>query len=119
MTGDTRPTPFHPLQSLLPPGAEPPAKLTVARGERLFVGLNVLQVGQEQALHTHDDQDKAYVVLEGEGNFTVGSETRRCGAGAIIWASSGEVHGVTNPGPRRLVFLTAMAPPPAASRSTR
>lgn len=111
-------TRFHHLDDLLPADRPLPRKADVARGETLFVGLNVLQPGETQPLHTHDGQDKAYVVLSGEGDFTVENETARCGPGATVWAPAPEVHGVTNPGPDPLVVLVVMAPPPP-SRSTR
>jgi mannose-6-phosphate isomerase-like protein (cupin superfamily) len=113
----SRPPRFHSIESLLPEGLPLPRKADVATGDTLFLGLNVLQPGEIQALHTHQGQDKAYVVLRGEGDFTVEDETRRCGAGTTVWAPSMEVHGVSNPGPEPLVMLVVMAPPPP-SRST-
>ncbi len=103
---------FHPLDHLLPPGAPLPRKADVARGQTLFLGVNILQAGESQALHTHEGQDKAYVVLRGTGDFSVEEQSRRCGPGDTIWAPAGELHGVVNPGPEPLVVLVAMAPPP-------
>lgn len=108
---------FHPLDSLLPVDAHPPRKVEVARSESLFLGLNILQAGETQALHTHQGQDKAYVVLRGEGDFTVEGETRRCDPGTTVWSPAGELHGVTNPGPDPLVVLVVMAPPPPSRSS--
>lgn len=93
-------------------GSPPPRKATILHGEQLFVGMNVYAPGDGQSPHVHEGQDKVYIVTEGEGDFQVGEETRRCGAGAVISATAGVVHGVVNPGPERLVLLVAMAPPP-------
>lgn len=90
----------------------PPRKATILDGTQLFVGMNVYGAEDGQTPHVHEDQDKVYIVTEGEGDFLVGEETRRCGAGTVITATAGLVHGVTNPGPGRLVLLVAMAPPP-------
>lgn len=118
-TPDMSSTPprFLPLDSLLPTDLPLPRKVDVARSGSLFLGLNVLQPGETQALHTHEGQDKAYVVLRGEGDFTVEAQTRRCAPGTTIWAPSGEVHGVANPGPAPLVVLVVMAPPPPSRSS--
>lgn len=106
------PQPFIDVARLLSGDATPPRKQTLAAGDGLFLGLNVHGEGDGQPPHTHDDQDKAYVVVEGEGDFTVGPRTERCGAGTTVWAPAGVVHGVVNPGPARLVTLVFMGPPP-------
>ncbi|MCY3719601.1 MAG: hypothetical protein OXG07_08605, partial [Anaerolineaceae bacterium] len=49
-------------------------KTTLFSGDRMMVGLNCLEPGQEQAVHDHSDQDKVYHVLEGEGRFNVAGE---------------------------------------------
>jgi len=106
---------FDPAELLA--GSPPPRKATIMDGDQLFLGMNVYGPGDGQAPHIHADQDKVYIVTEGEGDFQVGEETRRCGVGAVISAGAGVVHGVTNPGPGRLVLLVAMAPPPSRGRS--
>ena len=88
-------------------------KSTLFEGERLMLGLNCLDPGQEQRIHTHPSQDKFYFVLEGEGTFVVGEETSVCGAGHAIGALAGVEHGVTNHGTEPLVMLVGMGPPPA------
>jgi len=88
-------------------------KATLFQGDRLFVGLNCLEPGQVQKVHTHDDQDKFYFVVEGEASFVVGGRTRRAGPGIVVWAEAGEPHGVTNQGNERLTLLVGMAPVPA------
>ena len=87
-------------------------KSTMFQSERLLLGLNCLDPGQSQKVHTHADQDKFYFVLEGEGEFMVGEETRRCGVGHAIWAPADVPHGVSNSGNERLVVLVGIAPGP-------
>jgi mannose-6-phosphate isomerase-like protein (cupin superfamily) len=78
-----------------------------------MLGLNCLEPGQSQHVHTHADQDKFYFVAEGTGEFVVGDEKRRAGQGMVIWAPAGVTHGVTNTGTERLVLLVGIAPFPA------
>ncbi len=89
-------------------------KATLFESERLLLGLNCLEPGQEQHLHRHADQDKFYFVLEGEGEFVVGDETRTAGEGVTVWAPAGVPHGVTNRGEGRLTLLVGIAPAPQA-----
>jgi len=85
-------------------------KSTLVESPRLMLGLNCLEPGQSQAGHTHADQDKFYFVVEGQGEFTVGDETRTAGNGVAVWAPAGVPHGVTNRGSERLVLLVGIAP---------
>ncbi len=85
-------------------------KATLFESPRLLLGLNCLEPGQTQAAHEHGGQDKFYFVVEGLGEFTVGDETRAAGPGVTVWAAAGVPHGVTNPGPARLVLLVGIAP---------
>lgn len=84
-------------------------KATLYQTERLLLGLNCLEPGQEQHIHSHDDQDKFYFVLEGVGDFTVGDETQSAGPGITVWAAAGVPHGVVNRGDARLVILMGIA----------
>jgi quercetin dioxygenase-like cupin family protein len=85
-------------------------KSTLFRSERLMLGLNCLSPGQEQHLHEHADQDKFYFVVEGEGRFVIGGETRTAGEGHAVWAPAGVSHGVRNDASGRLVLLVGIAP---------
>lgn len=87
-------------------------KTTLVRSDRLMLGLNCLEPGQSQRVHTHEGQDKFYLVLEGDGEFTVGGERRREGAHSLVWAPAGVEHGVENTGRERLVIFMGMAPAP-------
>ena len=87
-------------------------KSTLFQSSRLLLGLNCLDPGQSQSVHTHADQDKFYFVVEGEGEFVVGGEARKAGPGLTVWAPAGVEHGVTNNGPERLILLVGIAPAP-------
>lgn len=87
-------------------------KTTLFRSATLLVGMNCLEPGQVQQPHDHTDQDKFYYVVAGRGLFTLGEEEREAGAGALIWAPAGLIHGVRNPADERLVLLMGIAPAP-------
>jgi quercetin dioxygenase-like cupin family protein len=87
-------------------------KTTLFEGDFLMIGLNCLEPGQVQPVHDHADQDKVYVVLEGDGVFTVGADEQEAGPGSVVWAPAGVPHGVRNAGQERLAVLVGMAPPP-------
>ena len=89
-------------------------KVDLVSGEHLFSGLNAFEPGQAHEPHSHCDRDKLYVVLEGQGDVTVGDDTQRLGPGDIALAPAGVVHSVVNPGPARLVTLIVMSPPPGS-----
>lgn len=89
-------------------------KSTMFQSERLLLGLNCLEPGQEQHPHVHADQDKFYFVVEGVGDFVVGDERDRAGKGMVVWAPAGVSHGVVNKGAERLVLLVGIAPAPRA-----
>jgi len=92
-----------------------PAKLhktTLFESSRLLLGLNCLEPGQRQRVHTHADQDKFYFVLEGEAEFNIGGEVSVRGRGCAVWAPAGVEHGVAVSGEAPLVLLVGMAPAP-------
>ena len=87
-------------------------KSTLFQSQRMLLGLNCLDPGQTQSVHTHADQDKFYFVVDGEGEFQVGEETRKCGRGLVVWVPAGAKHGVTNTRTHPLVLLVGIAPAP-------
>lgn len=87
-------------------------KTTLFRAEALMIGLNCLESGQVQKPHVHDDQDKFYYVVEGQGRFWLGEERVAVAAGEVVWSPAGEMHGVANEGDGRLTLLVGIAPAP-------
>jgi quercetin dioxygenase-like cupin family protein len=92
--------------------AERMAKVTLDATPRVHLDLYALEPGQAQKVHTHDDQDKVYVVLEGRGRFTVGAEEGVLESGEAVVAEAGAAHGVVNDSGARLLLLVLVSPPP-------
>lgn len=81
--------------------------------DRMFCDIYCFEPGQSQPVHSHEGSDKIYFVLQGKGLFQIGDEERNLERDEIALAPSGERHGVSNPGPDRLVLLVFMAPKPS------
>ena len=88
-------------------------KTTLFESPRLLVGLNAFEPGQEHALHAHAGQDKAYLIVEGAGEFLLDGRDLPMRAGDLLVAPDGVPHGVRNTGSERLLVLAILAPAPA------
>jgi len=87
-------------------------KSTIFQSERLLVGLNCFEPGQEHRLHTHAGMDKVYHVLAGWGRFVLDGRELDMEAGMMLVAPQGVPHGIKNTGAERLVVLAILAPAP-------
>jgi quercetin dioxygenase-like cupin family protein len=87
-------------------------KATLFESERLMVGLNCFEPGQEHALHAHRGLDKVYHVLSGRGLFLLEGRELAMEAGTMLVAPDGVPHGIRNDGRERLVVLAILAPAP-------
>ncbi|MDH3211289.1 MAG: cupin domain-containing protein [Myxococcales bacterium] len=87
-------------------------KSTLFRSERILVGLNAFEPGQEHALHAHAGMDKVYQVLAGSGLFLLEDREIPMEPGVMLVAPEGVPHGIRNSGPGRLVVLAVLAPSP-------
>jgi mannose-6-phosphate isomerase-like protein (cupin superfamily) len=87
-------------------------KRTLFRSDRMMVGLNAFEPGQEHKLHAHAGLDKVYHVLQGEGLFLLEDRELPMRAGEMLIAPEGIPHGIRNTGAGRLVVLAILAPAP-------
>lgn len=78
----------------------------------MFTDLYCLRPGQSQKIHSHADNDKVYVVLEGECTCILGDQERLLLPGELCVAPAGIPHGVRNDSEREVVLLVMMAPRP-------
>lgn len=75
---------------------------------RIFIDVYGLEPGQAQKPHRHDDQDKAYLALEGECVVTIGETEHVLKKGELAICPAGRDHGVRNASAARLVLLVWM-----------
>ncbi len=87
-------------------------KSTLFQSDRLLVGLNAFEPGQEHKLHAHAGMDKVYHVLAGRGVFLLEGREEPMEAGMMLIAPEGVLHGVRNTGDERLLVLAILAPSP-------
>ncbi|MFQ5851401.1 MAG: cupin domain-containing protein [Candidatus Binatia bacterium] len=103
---------FKKLSDSIQFGQDKLKKSSLFETDRIFCDLYCFEAGQTQPVHSHEGSDKVYFVVHGKGLFQIGEEERELGKDEIALASSGQKHGVRNPGPERLVLLVFMAPKP-------
>ena len=105
------PTPIDPRARAVY-SSEKMGKSTIFRSERVMVGLNAFEPGQEHPLHAHQGMDKVYQVIEGEGRFLLEGREVAMQAGTLLVAPEGAPHGIRNTGTDRLLVLAVLAPAP-------
>ncbi len=87
-------------------------KVPVFTSDKLYCDQYCLLPGQAQRVHTHDAEDKIYIVLEGEAMLELGTERELLVEGMGTIARAGVAHGVANESDSNVVLLVVMAPKP-------
>jgi len=87
-------------------------KVTIFRSDRVLVGLNCFEPGQEHRLHAHEGMDKVYHVLSGRGRFLLEGRELDMEAGMMLVAPEGVGHGIRNTGQEPMSVLAILAPAP-------
>lgn len=105
------PTPLRPEDHAVF-SSEKMGKATLFKSNRIMVGINAFEPGQEHKLHAHKGMDKVYQVLEGNGLFLLEGRELPMEAGTLLVAPEGVPHGIRNTGDGRLVVLAILAPAP-------
>ena len=105
------PVPFRPEDLAVYDDAKM-GKSTLFQSDRLLVGLNAFEPGQEHRLHAHAGMDKVYHVLAGRGAFLLEGREEPMAAGTMLIAPEGVRHGIRNTGTERLLVLAILAPSP-------
>jgi len=108
---EDHPAPFRPEDHAVY-DSERMGKATLFQSDRLLVGLNAFEPGQEHRLHAHAGMDKVYHVLAGRGVFLLEGREEPMEAGVMLIAPEGVKHGIRNTGTERLLVLAILAPSP-------
>lgn len=77
----------------------------VTLGPTYVVKRIVVNAGASLSLQRHQWRDEHWVIVEGEGDVTLGSVTRRVKANEALFIPAGETHRVSNPGPDPLTLI--------------
>lgn len=89
--------------------AEKMQKVGIFASDRMFCDVYCFEPGQTQKLHNHDNADKIYLVLEGEGRFRVGDEEQVLTPNQCVVVPPPLDHAVFNDSDSRLVVLVFLA----------
>lgn len=105
------PTPFRP-EDFAVYDPQRMGKSTLFQSDRVLVGLNAFEPGQEHRLHAHEGMDKVYYVLAGRGVYLLAGREEPMAAGMMLIAPEGAQHGIRNTGTERLLVMAILAPSP-------
>jgi quercetin dioxygenase-like cupin family protein len=92
--------------------------------DKLEMELVCYSAGQSTIEHHHVGQDEIFMVLEGSGTITVGSEPVRVGPGSLVYAPADIKHGIQPDREGGMVMVFVKAPgrssrPGRAARSEK
>jgi len=74
------------------------------------IGWMTLEKGASLGFHKHEDNEDAYIIVSGEGEFTENDgATTKIAAGDITIARRGQSHAIRQIGEEPLVFLDVIA----------
>ncbi|WP_262177421.1 cupin domain-containing protein [Haloarcula laminariae] len=79
--------------------------------EEFSSGVVLLKPGKGHERHTHPDSDEILYILGGEGEQTIGDETRTVSAGEMVYIPKGVEHSTMNTSWEPLRFLAVYSPP--------
>ena len=105
------PRQFSSAEHFTPAPGEPLRTVVAETTEAAIIAWH-LEPGQTIPAHIHPHGQDTWTILDGVGNYTCDStgNTLSLRAGDIMVARTGEVHGVYNPGPGPLRFISVVAP---------
>lgn len=95
-----------------------PVRSVVTESPEAVVVAWIVQQGQRIAAHIHPQGQDTWTVLSGRGEYRIDAEgnTRTLLPGDIAVAPVGAVHGVYNPHPEALIFVSVVTPSDAGYR---
>jgi mannose-6-phosphate isomerase-like protein (cupin superfamily) len=66
--------------------------------------------GAEQALHSHEEAEQAYVVMRGRGYMTVAGDTQEIGEGDLVLIPPATDHSISNRAEDDLCCISVQSP---------
>jgi mannose-6-phosphate isomerase-like protein (cupin superfamily) len=77
---------------------------------RFNFGMIEIQPGRELEAHTHDEEDDAFYIVDGEMTFLFGDRSEVAGPGTFVLVPPGVEHGFRNDGDSAVRMLNIHAP---------
>ena len=74
-----------------------------------FLACGTLKKGKKIEAHT-DPMEEIYFIMSGEGEMTVGDDSRHVVHGDAIWIPAGSFHSLLNTGEGDCLFLVVASP---------
>ena len=78
--------------------------------EKLEMELVCYEAGQSTVEHHHVGQDEIFMILEGTGTITIGTEAVRVGPGSLVYAPADIKHGIQPDRECRMAMVFVKAP---------
>ena len=78
--------------------------------DKLEMELVCYEAGQSTVEHHHVGQDEIFMILEGSGTITIGSEAVRVSRGSLVFAPADIKHGIQPDSDGRMVMVFVKAP---------
>ncbi len=102
---------FKSADFLHPSVGEPIRSVVMQSTEVVVVAWHVAQ-GQRIAAHIHPHGQDTWTILSGSGEYQTDATGGLCVIveGDVVVAHTGQVHGVFNPNPEPLIFISVVSP---------
>lgn len=103
-------SPFHSWEGREPLALFPHVSLHASGGEQVLLCRVHYEPGADVPRHSHEHTEQVMLMLEGEMEMTVGTETRTIGAGDSVVVNRGVEHELRSEG--GCAFIEALSPVP-------
>lgn len=89
-----------------------PIRSVVTQSQEAVVVAWYVQTGQNIAAHVHPQGQDTWTILSGAGFYQLDEQGSSCAitVGDVLVAPVGAVHGVFNPHPEPLIFISVVTP---------
>ena len=85
-------------------------KTTLFENDALLVGTNCFEPGQEMRKHAHTEQNRFYLVLEGQARVCLDEDESDIFKDQVFFVPAGHAHWLKNTGQSQFVVLVGIAP---------
>lgn len=96
--------------SFFQPSDNEPLRTVISESEHAVVVAWYVKTGQKIPAHCHPNGQDTWTVLSGCGQYCLDAETvQPIGAGDVVIAYQGQMHGVFNHGEQPLMFISVVS----------